>query len=279
MGTTSPAASRAPWARGLRIFLIHQSLAAWGPVLVAPAIVILLGELGWHFGIRTYLPQAQWLLYGSPFFPTQIALALFVGWTLGGTLPHRAMLWVWVLPLVALCLAFIRIPLLPAPSPASIVFPPVNDLTVTQIVSLGFASRLSHFLGQGAGLQPYNQVVATLPLYSAAAYSLGAWLASNVLRAPVFFETMRNLRKSRLLLFVALPWFCLKLALNWQQASAQYPVLRTWPVLRALLVGLAMASVFVAFVFALLVGLVGRRFFLTRFFLDAAQPSRADRSP
>jgi hypothetical protein len=212
-----------------------------------------------------------------PFFPTQVALALLAGWVLGGALPHRAMLWVWALPLVALCFALFGVPLLPAPSPASVLFPPINGLTITQTASLGFASRLSQFFGPGTGLQPYNQVVATLPLYSAVAYSLGAWLATNVLRAAAFFETMRSLRKGRVLLFVALPWFCLKLAMDWQQASAQYPALRTWPVLRPVLVGLAMATVFVASVFALAAGLAGRRFLLTRFFLSAREPSRMAR--
>jgi hypothetical protein len=240
-------------------------------------MVTVLGEMGRHFGIRTYLPQAQWLLYGSPFFPTQIGLGLFAGWILGGGLPHRSTPWLWVLPFLALCFALAGIPLLPAPPPLYILFPPINELTITQAASLAFASRLWHFFGRGAGLQPYNQVVATLPLYSAMAYSLGAWLASNALRTPGFFQTMRHLRKLRLLLFVALPWFCLKLAVNWQRASAQYPVLRTWSVLPALFVMLAMGGVFVAFVFALAVAVVGRRFSMTRFFLSAAQPEGEDR--
>jgi hypothetical protein len=189
------------------------------------------------------------------------------------------MLWVWLFPLAALCLAFVGVPLLPAPSPVSILFPPINDLTITQTVSLGFASRLSHFFGRGGGIQPYNQVVATLPLYSAMGYSLGAWLASDLLRTPVFFETMRHLRKIRLLLLVALPWFCVRLGVDWQQASAQYPVLRTWAVLRDALVMLAMASIFVAFVFALAVGVAGPRFSLTRFFLDAGQAGGGGRVP
>ena len=150
---------------------------------------------------------------------------------------------------------------------------------MTQAVGLPFSWRLLHFFGRGAGLQPYNQVVATLPLYSAVAYSLGAWLASNVLRAPALFQTIRHLRKRRLLLFVVLPWFCFKLALDWQQASGEYPVLRTWPVLRDVLAMLAVASVSVGFVFGLAVALAGRRFSLTRFFLFAAQPPGGHRLP
>jgi hypothetical protein len=240
-------------------------------------MLMVLCDLGWHFGVKSYLPQVQWLLYGMPVFPAQMALALSAGWILGGALPHRATLWVWVLPSVALCFALAGVALAPAPPPAYILFPPINELTITQAASLAFASRLSHFFGRGAGIQPYNQVVATVPLYCAVAYSVGAWLASNAIRTPGFFQTVRRLRKMRLLLLVALPWFCVRLAVDWRQASAQYPALRTWPVLRAALVGLAMASVFVAFVFALAVGVVGRRLSLTRFFLSAAQPEGEDR--
>jgi hypothetical protein len=274
MGTDFLAASRAPSVSTFRAFLAHQSVALWGPLFIAPAIVLLLCEQAWHIGINTSVAQGQDVLYGSPFFPTQIVVALFAGWVLGGTLPHRTMLWVWVLPSIALCLAFMGVPLLPAPPAAYILFPPIRDLTITQAASLGFASRLSHFFGRGAGLQPYIQVVATLPLYSAAVYSLGAWLSADLLRTPVFFETLRNLRKRRVILFVALPWFCLKLALNWQQASAQCPALGVWPVLRAVLVMLAMATVFVAFVFSIVVGVVGRRFFLSRFFLNDVDPDK-----
>jgi len=269
MGTASLETTQAPSQRGWPILLVHQSVALWGPTYLAPAMVILLSEVGWHFGIRTNLPQGQWILYGSPFFPAQVGLALLVGWIVGGTLPHRAMPWVWAIPLVALCLAFVGTQLLPAPSPTSVMFPPIEEVSITWVLQLPFASRLSRFFCRpGAGLEPYIQVIATLPVYSAAAYSLGAWLARNVVQVPAFFDAMRNLRMGRLLLFVALPWLCLKLALNWQWASAQYPVLGTWPVLRALLVMLTMGAVLVASVFALAVALVGRRFSLTRFFLN-----------
>lgn len=268
MKTVPLAGRRFPLATVPLTFLIHQSLGAWGAVYAAPAAVVLLSELGSHVGINTTLSQGQWILYGTPFFLTQVALALFLGWTLSGTLRHRSMLWVWMLPLLALFLALFGVPLLPVPSSASILFPPMDHLTIAQTASLGFASRLSHFFGWGAGTRPFNQVAVTLPLYSAAAYSLGACLARNVLRTPVFFEMMRSLRKTRLLLFVALPWFCLKLTLNWQRGTARYPALRTWPVLHTYLQRLLMASILLTFVFAIAVSLVGRRFFLSRFFLN-----------
>ena len=257
--------------------MIHQSLAAWGPLLTAPPMVLVLCNVGWHLGYRTYMPQVQRALYGAPFFPIQIGLALVIGWVIGGTLPHRTMVWVWAVPLFALCLAFVGVAVFPTPSPPSILFPPVNDLTIAQAVALGLPSRLRHFVGFGVGLQPFNQLVATLPLYSAISYSLGAWLANNVVRAPVFFASMRRVRKARLLLFVVLPWFCLRAVVDWQQAVAQYPALRTWPVLREVLFGLAMASLSVGFIFALVVALVGRRFGLTRFFLAGTRAGASER--
>ncbi len=205
----------------------------------------------------------MWALYGTPYFPIQVGLSLFVGWVLGGTLQHRCMFWVWVFPLGALISAFVGLPL-------------TGHLAVEQYTTLRFGSRLTYFFGLDSHLvtQLDDQVVATLPFYSAVAYSLGAFLAFRVVRLPVFFETMRSLRKKRLALLVGLPWFCLKLALSWQQAAAQFVALRTWPGLRMYLQGLLVASVFLTLVSAIAVALVGRQFFLTRFFLNASEPSK-----
>jgi len=88
-----------------------------------------------------------------------------------------------------------------------------------------------------------------------------------MVRMPVFFETMRGLRKKRLILFVGAPWFSLKLALD----SAYYPVLRTWPVLRLYLQGLLVISIFLTFVLGIAVSLVGPQFSVTRFFLKPTE--------
>jgi hypothetical protein len=242
----------------LAVFLVHQSLAAWGVIQATPWVLVFLGELEWHFGWKTYMSQAQWLLYGTPWYPTQVGLALFLGWVLGGTLQHRSMLWVWILPLVALSSAFMGFPL-------------TGHLAVARYMTLNFSSRWSYFFGWGNGIQPLDQVLATLPFYSASAYSLGALLARSAMRAPVFFATMKSLRIKRLILLVAVPWFCLKLLLNWPQGAAQNPVLRTWLGLRYLLEGLFVVTAFVTLIVAIAVALVGRQFFLTRFFLKPGE--------
>lgn len=248
--------------------LVHQALAPWGAILATPWVLALFSELAVHLGWKVYLSELHQVMYGTPYFPIQVGLSLFLGWVVGGTLRHRCIIWVWILPFVSLCFALVGVSLIPAPSFASLGYPLAGSLTIAQSTGLSLSSRLTHFFGWGYRIQPFNQVVATLPFYCAAVYSIGAVVASRLMRAPVFFETMRNLRKKRLIFLVAAPWLCLKLMLNWQQTMTQYPVLRTGGQLRVYLQGLVIASVFVALVFAIAVSTAGRRFAVTRFFLD-----------
>jgi hypothetical protein len=259
---------RHPIANVPLVFLMHQSLSAWGPMLAAPCLFLFLSELAWHFGWKTYFSQAEWVLYGTPYFPSQLGLALIVGWVLSGAFQHRSMLWVWILPFLALCSAIIGFPwTIDAPIEWS-VYPPIDHLTMAQCAQLDFSRRLAHLFGWGMGIQPFNQVAVTLPFYSATAYSLGALLARKVVRMPTFFETMRGLLIRRLILFVAVPWFCIRVALTWQQAAARYPAMRTWPGLLFILEPFLVISILVTFAFAIAVSLVGRRFIVTRFFLN-----------
>jgi len=257
-----------PAARNTLTFLAHQAVGAWGPIYVAPWAAVLVGELKAHMGFQTSIAEVQWALYGTPFYPIQIALALLAGWTLSGTLRHRSILWVWMLPLIGLALALGGIQILPSPSHASTVFPNMSSITIPQVGGLNLGTRLSVLFGWGIQVQPFSQVTATLPLYTAVAYSVGGGLARTVLNSPVFFETLRGIRKVRLFLFVAMPWFCLKLAFNWRGNLGRYPVLHLWPAMRVYFQGLMIAAILVATAFALVIGLAGRRFALTRFFLE-----------
>lgn len=263
---------RRPLANFPLVFLIHQSLGAWGPMLAAPDVLLLVAQVVWHFGWKFDFSQGQWMLYGTPYFPTHVGLGLFVGWILGGTLRHRHMLWVWILPLLAVLSVIIGFPVT-MPTPIEFTtYPPMYHLTIAQYAHLPFSTRLAYLFGWGTGIQPFIQVAVTLPFYSAVAYSLGALLARNLARAPAFFETMRELRIKRLILLVGVPWFCIKLALNWQPIAARYPEMHTWRGLFYILEGLWVESVFITFVFAITVALVGRRFFLSRFFLHGPGP-------
>jgi len=255
------------------VFLLHQSLAAWGAIVAAPWVLLFLGELALHFGWRTHISQTQWIVYGTPYFPAHVAIAVVIGWGLSGTFQHRCMLWVWILPLTLLSFAVVRFPQTLSPSFGFVIYPPIQGPSIAPYAHVALSSRLSHFFGWGGVFQPYDQVLTTLPFYCAAAYSFGALLARRVVRAAGFFATLQDLRMGRLIFLVGLPWFCIKLALTWQAAAGQFPVLRTRFGLQFFLMGLLVVSVFVTCVFSVALGLAGRRFSLTRFFL---KPDRSD---
>jgi hypothetical protein len=199
-------------------------------------------------------------------------LALTVGWVLGGTLQDRSMLWVWIVPSLGLCAAFFGICVTWAPSASFIAYPSVAPQTIAQLAQMGVSDRLENLFGWGDGVQPFNQVTVTLPFYSATAYSLGVLLARTAFRMPAYFKRLTNHQLKRLFLFVTVPWFCLKFVLRWQTVASKYPVLKTWTGLSVYLEGLIIVSVFVTFIFAIAVGLVGSQFFVTRFFLCNAGP-------
>src|SRR5579872_7564541 len=101
-----------PWLRVPVAFLIHQFLATWGLFMAVPMVLMFLVELGLHLGVKVYMTQIDWILYGTPFFPLHVVMALIVGWVLGGTLEERSMLWVWVLPFLSLCTSRVGFPLI-----------------------------------------------------------------------------------------------------------------------------------------------------------------------
>ena len=126
-----------------------------------------------HF-TKGYVP---WLLSGRPYFPIQIALAIFLGWVFGRHFWHRSMVWVWVMPFAVLCYAFVAVPTITP------TLPPQYQAGIGE-------SRLSHYFGWGCGPWNYcrDQSGITLPFYVASAYSLGAlfakstseWMGSNL---------------------------------------------------------------------------------------------------
>lgn len=261
------------WLTTPLVFLFHQSLGSWGAIVAAPWVLLFLGESALRFGWRTYISQTQWVVYGTPYFPAHVAIAVVIGWGLSGTFRHRCMLWIWILPLMTLSLAVIRFPLTVSPNFRFIVYPPISQPAIAQYAHVAFSARLSHFFGWGHGFQPYDQALTTLPFYCAVAYSFGALLARKVVRATRFFATVQNLRVGRLIFVVGLPWFCIKLALTWQAASGRFPVLQSPFGLEFFLTGLLVVSIFVTSVFAVGIALVGPRFALTRFFLKPDGPN------
>jgi len=147
-------------------FVLHQFLGVWGILFAAPSATLLFFVVLHLLGKEYPRPYFYWILSGRPYFPVQIGLAVFLGWVFSRHLWHRSMVWVWILPLVHLCYAFVAIPTL-TPN-----LPPKFQAGIGE-------SRLSHYFGWGCG--PWNhcldQTAVTLPFYVAAAYSIGALLA------------------------------------------------------------------------------------------------------
>ncbi len=152
------------------------------------------------------MSQADRVVYGTHFFPVHLAVALLVGWFVGGCLRHRIMAWVWVLPLVVLLGLF-------AKNTSVLSFPPAS-LMLPQ-------SRISHFFGSACKFEDHclDQVLVTLPLYSAGAYSLGALLAMRRRGVPRCIRFVKTLSKSRVAVVIGLPLWCLLIATSWGDVS------------------------------------------------------------
>lgn len=102
----------------------------------------------------------HWILTETPYFPLQLSCAVILGYLIfRSRFQHSALLWVWVLPLLWIGLAFFW------------WVPDVTGITET--------SRMAHLFGWGC--QPkfhcFDQLAFTLPFYSSLAYSSGALLA------------------------------------------------------------------------------------------------------
>jgi hypothetical protein len=100
----------------------------------------------------------HWILTETPFFPVQILLGLAVGFWLSRRFGNRVMLWTWIVPALILV--------------GAILFEPQGFLS-------GGLTHGRRFFGESCLPQKrcFDQLVFTMPFYSATAYSLGALLA------------------------------------------------------------------------------------------------------
>jgi hypothetical protein len=105
--------------------------------------------------------RMEWILFDTPYFPVQILIGLLWGFQLGRRYGHKVMLWTWIVPALTIALLILFA-----------WFPPI-------VVSGIELTKTEHFFGWGCLPQNhcYEQTGATLPLYAAAAYSLGGFLA------------------------------------------------------------------------------------------------------
>ncbi len=137
------------------VFFFHQLLSTIGVAAVAACVALsatpLLKDV---FGSVDYQNVRSALTQGH-LFPIQTLFALLASFLIAQHWRQRLMLWVWILPTVIFTGKFI-----------------------VAAQNLHLSALVAHFFGGSCQLRNgcYDQVVFTLPLYTAVAYSLGAWL-------------------------------------------------------------------------------------------------------
>jgi len=137
--------------RTLFSIFVHLLLSTIGVGVLAHLLTFLLFKLAYSFHLPVTIKQLHWVLTEIPGFPVQAVVGLFVGFILAKYMRRRLMIWIWLLPLMFLCLRI--------------------------LFSVGnYPSVWDHFFGYGCSLKNrcFDQVGLTLPLVASAAYSLGA---------------------------------------------------------------------------------------------------------
>jgi Na+-transporting methylmalonyl-CoA/oxaloacetate decarboxylase beta subunit len=144
-------------------FVVHQLVATLLIPIATPFLLAVCSDAVRILGHAVTSRDLHRILTETPYFPVQVTLAILLGWSLSMWLRHSAMQWVWVLPLIVLCVG-------------SFVVPGVSGLSV--------GARLAHFFGRGCRPEDrcFDQLVLTMPFYTSAAYSIGAFLALKMSR-------------------------------------------------------------------------------------------------
>lgn len=150
------------------MFLLHQLTSTLGVGLLVSGLSV------WSLQVLQILNQRAllnlWFLIFAyrPYFPVQIALALYFGWTLDRRFNGPRTVLVWVAPSALLLYAVAALPTL---TPA--LTPPTLWAGQSQ-------SAFTHYFGWGC--QPkdgcFDGRLLTMPVYTSVAYSVGAWFAS-----------------------------------------------------------------------------------------------------
>jgi hypothetical protein len=151
-------------------FIVHQVVGTWGVAVTVPFLVVFVGDFLRLFGKTIPMRNFHWILTETGYFPLQIAFALFLGWLLGRDLRRQSMLWIWVLPFAILCYAVAAVPTV-SPFP----IPPTLQSGIGQ-------SRFLHYFGSGcvAEHRCLDQIIITMPFYTATSYSIGTLLATRI---------------------------------------------------------------------------------------------------
>lgn len=199
-------------------------------------------------------------LIRPPYFPLRTFWALFLGWSLGGFLRHKTMLWVWAVPSVAMAWLFVQFPHCP--------------MELFSHVCLDYPSAYALYFGPNCtrGGSCVYQAMYTSPFFSSVGYSLGALLAQRMNWLSRYAEAIRNINFGRIFILSGIVVLTVELALGWRDRARilSLPVPAQYLVV-GLLFGLILYFATFAYLSTVIVGLVGRRFSATRWFLNPSQ--------
>lgn len=151
-------------------FIVHEAIGTWGVAVVVPFLLAFAFDFLRMFGKSYPMRDSYWIATETGYFPCQIALGLYLGWLLGRDLRRSVMIWIWVVPFLILGYAVAVVPSV-SPFPTPVAF----QASVGQ-------SRLWHYFGPGCRPEHrcLDQILVTMPFYTAVAYSLGAFLAPRI---------------------------------------------------------------------------------------------------
>jgi hypothetical protein len=253
METSSESVPDSSQLTGVLVFLMHQVTATGIVLLTGYMAVWMAADLPRIIGIGIHQSFIR-SVTRPPYFPAQILWAFFLGWSLSGFLRHRTMLWVWVVPSMVLGWLFIRFPNCPA-----ILF---------RNACLDYPSAYSLFFGSNCtpGGSCLYQLYFTYPFLAAAAYSVGAFLARRLSWLSKYAEAMRHINMPRACL-IGGAFICFEVVSGWRQIVHNYP-LPLWYMGLLFLFESAISFAISTYVFIVVVGLTGGRFFATRRFLN-----------
>jgi hypothetical protein len=242
---------------GVLVFLMHQVIATGIIFFTANTAIGIATDSLRIIGIGIHRSFIRSVM-SPPYFPAQTLWAFFLGWSLGGFLRHRTMLWVWVVPSLVLGWLFIEFPNCP--------------VLLSGNACLDSPSAYTHFLGRNCtpGRSCLYQLYFTYPFLAAAAYSTGALLARRMSWLCKYAEAMRDLNM-RYACMLGGAFTCLEAAMGWREIVRRHP-LPTWYMGMVWLLQFAMIFAISTYFFTVVVGLVGRRFFMTRWFLEEPPP-------
>jgi hypothetical protein len=189
-------------------FALHQFIGMYGIPYTAPLVFSLAFKFLLLFG-HSYSQRTFYSIVSEkPYFPVQIIFALILGWLLGRTLPHRSMVWVWVLPLAILGYSL---------ATATVLIPEWTSVLARPGVG---QSWFSHYFGWGC--RPVDrcldQLLITMPFYSSLAYSMGAVLARKTL-GYAYPQNKNHFRAVTLAGLIVLAAFVIDLAISIRQSG------------------------------------------------------------